>query len=42
MTLLAVEHVISIVIDVLSDVEVGFEETLSHERSQKQKSLNDC
>ena len=42
MTLLAVEDVISIVIDVLSDVEVGFEETLSHERSQKQKSLNDC
>ena len=42
MTLLAVEDVISIVVDVLSDVEVGLEEPLSHESSRENKLLNDC
>ena len=42
MTLLAVEDVISIVVDVLSDVEVGFEEAFSHESSRENKLLNDC
>ena len=40
--MLAFEDVIWIVVDVLSDVEVGFEETFSHESSRENNLLNDC
>ena len=40
--MLAFEDVIWIVVDVLSDVEVGFEEAFSHESSRENKLLNDC